>query len=228
MQEFPAATHRTIHLKNSHKPLASLRRDFYRRPTQEVARDLVGLELVRRISIEGRSLTLTGTIIETEAYGSEDDEASHAFRGITKRNSVMFGPVGFSYVYFTYGNHHCVNVTARDDSASAGAVLIRSIRPNLGIDIMQSFRRRQDLRELASGPGRLTQAMGISRNLNGIDLTSPLSELFIYESPPGPAPRVESCTRVGISRACDKPWRFIDASSQSFISRKPAPGPTQV
>lgn len=140
----------------------------------------------------------------------------------------MFGPVGFSYVYFTYGNHHCVNVTARDDSASAGAVLIRSIRPNLGIDIMQSFRRRQDLRELASGPGRLTQAMGISRNLNGIDLTSPLSELFIYESPPGPAPRVESCTRVGISRACDKPWRFIDASSQSFISRKPAPGPTQV
>src|SRR5947209_12209298 len=134
-----------------------LRSEFYKRSTQLVAKELIGRELVRCIKVGNTIQYMAGTIVETEAYGSvQEDEASHAYRGMTKRNEVMFGPVGRAYVYFTYGNHYCVNVTAKEDTQRAGAILIRSINPTRGIELMQVFRNK-DLLDLACGPGKLTR-----------------------------------------------------------------------
>lgn len=189
---------------------------FYQRKTEEVARDLVGMLLVRTLQAGGKKRQLAGIIVETEAYGHTDDEASHAFRGMTERNYVMFGPVGRSYVYFTYGNHFCVNVSARSLDAPAGAVLIRGIEPVKGMDMMKKLRGINNLHMLTSGPGRLTQALSITRAQNGIDVTEPGAELCIGR---GSIRKVASTTRIGISRAAEKSWRFIDASSP-FISRR--------
>jgi DNA-3-methyladenine glycosylase len=197
----------------------TLARAFYQRPTVQVARDLVGKTLVRNVS--GRRLA--GVIVETEAYGHADDPASHAHRGMTGRNSVMFGPAGMAYVYFTYGNHYCVNVSARD-GALAGAVLIRSVEPVDGIATMKRLRGMDDVYLLASGPGRLTQAMKITRAHNGMDMTSRGSGIFIED---GPARRVVSTTRIGISRAVEKEWRFFDPASP-FVSRRPRLASLQV
>lgn len=197
----------------------TLARRFYQRPTVQVAKDLIGKMLVR--SVSGRRLA--GVIVETEAYGHADDPASHACRGMTSRNSVMFGQVGMSYVYFTYGNHYCVNVSARD-GALAGAVLIRSIEPVDGIATMKRLRGTDDVRLLASGPGRLTQAMKITLVQNGMDMTDGNSDIFIED---GPARGVMSMTRIGISRAVEKQWRFFDPASP-FVSRKPRLASLQV
>lgn len=197
----------------------TLARAFYQRPTPQVARDLVGKTLVRNVS--GRRIA--GVIVETEAYGHADDPASHACSGMTGRNSVMFGPVGMAYVYFTYGNHHCVNVSARD-GALAGAVLIRSVEPVDGIATMKKLRGIDDVRLLASGPGRLTQAMKITRAQNGTDMTDSDSGIFIEE---GPAREVMATARIGISRAVEKEWRFFDPASP-FVSRRPRLASLQV
>lgn len=197
----------------------TLARRFYQRPTVQVAKDLIGKMLVRNVS--GRRLA--GVIVETEAYGHADDPASHACRGMTSRNSVMFGQVGMSYVYFTYGNHYCVNVSARD-GALAGAVLIRSIEPVDGIATMKRLRGTDDVRLLASGPGRLTQAMKITLVQNGMDMTDGNSGIFIED---GPSREVVSTTRIGISRAVEKQWRFFDPASP-FVSRKPRLASLQV
>lgn len=190
---------------------------FYRRPTEVVARDLVGKVLVRIIKKNGRAFRLAGRIVETEAYGFDNDPASHACMGPTPRNRVMFGEVGRAYVYFTYGNHYCVNVSARANRIKAGAVLIRGIEPVEGAELMKQFRPVDDAVLLTSGPGRLTQALKITTAHNGLDMTDPESELHI-ESGKKPE-RVIATARIGISRATDKEWRFLDPSSP-YVSRK--------
>ena len=190
---------------------------FYRRPTEVVARELVGKRLVRIFRKNGRAFRLAGTIVETEAYGYSDDLASHACMGPTARNRVMFGDVGRAYVYFTYGNHFCVNVSARSGRTEAGAVLIRGLEPLEGADLMRQLRPVKGDLSLTSGPGKLTQALNITAALNGVDMTSPDSELYIEF---GIRPkRVLATPRIGITRAADKEWRFVDPSSP-YVSRR--------
>lgn len=189
---------------------------FYQRPTEVVAKDLIGKRLVRTIIKSGRPFRLAGTIVETEAYGYSDDLASHARMGPTARNRVMFGDVGKAYIYFTYGNHFCVNVSARS-GAAAGAVLIRGIEPVEGLEMMKQFRPVDDSFSLTSGPGKLTQALKITSTLNGVDMTDQESKLHIeFGSEPV---CVLATPRIGITRATDIEWRFIDPSSP-YVSRK--------
>ncbi|HJU35586.1 MAG TPA: DNA-3-methyladenine glycosylase [Nitrososphaera sp.] len=191
---------------------------FYKRPTEVVAKDLVGKKLVRRIiNSKNQKFLMAGVIVETEAYGYRDDLASHAYIGPTGRNKVMFGNVGRAYVYFTYGNHFCLNISARRSNIEAGAVLIRGIEPIEGVDLMSQFRRVDNIFSLTSGPGKLTQALNITSSLNGTDMTNPESEIYIE---PGKRPKhLVTTPRIGITRAVDKEWRFVDPSSP-FISRK--------
>ena len=196
--------------------MKALPASFYQRPTEQVAKELVGKVLVRNILSENRRCRLAGVIVETEAYGHGDDSASHAHRGQTRRNAVMFGQVGRAYVYFTYGNHHCVNVSARSHDAAAGAVLIRGIEPVEGLGEMKEARQVDDIRLLASGPGRLTQALRITLGENGLNMTSPSSGLWIERGEEREAVATE---RIGITKAADRKWRFIDPSS-AFTSRK--------
>ena len=128
---------------------------FYHWPTEVVAKDLVGKKLVRTIRNNKKHFRLAGIIVETEAYGYSDDLASHAYVGPTDRNKVMFGNVGRAYVYFTYGNHFCLNVSARRSKVEAGAVLIRGIEPVEGVELMRQFRPVDDIFSLTSGPGKL-------------------------------------------------------------------------
>jgi len=137
-----------------------LPRSFYARNTVKVAKDLLGKTLVRKTG----GKIISGIITETEAYRHADDPASHAFGGLTDRNKVMFGHVGIAYVYFTYGMHYCVNAVARSDSYDAGAVLIRSISPKLGINEMIKNRKIKSITNLTNGPAKLTQAMQITKN----------------------------------------------------------------
>ena len=192
-------------------------RSFYRRSTEMVARSLIGKKLVRTIRKNGRAFRLAGIIVETEAYGYRDDAASHAYAGRTARNGVMFGDVGRAYIYFTYGNHFCANVSARSNRTEAGAILIRGLNPVEGIEIMRKFRPVDDLISLTSGPGKLTQAFNIVSALNGLDMTDPQSKLHIeFGSKPA---LIFAATRVGITRATDKEWRFLDPSSP-YVSRR--------
>jgi len=184
--------------------------NFYSRHTAIVARALLGKKLVRLYDDgSGKPKRLSGIICETEAYGSRDDPASHAFNGITERNSLMFGDVGKAYIYFIYGMHYCMNVTARASGSEAGAVLIRSLLPVEGIDIMIGFCDVKDEFNLANGPGKLTKAMDINRSHSGIDLTDRRSELHIENGIE--AKRVICTPRIGISRATEKCWRYMIA-----------------
>jgi DNA-3-methyladenine glycosylase len=190
---------------------------FYQRPTEVVAKDLVGKKLVRTIRNNKKQFRLAGIIVETEAYGYSDDLASHAYVGPTCRNKVMFGDVGRAYVYFTYGNHFCLNVSARRSKVEAGAVLIRGIEPVEGVELMRRFRPVDDIFSLTSGPGKLTQALNITSSLNGADMTNSESEIYIEF---GKRPKhIVTTPRIGITRGVDKEWRFVDPSSP-FISRK--------
>ena len=191
--------------------------EFYHRPTAVVARALIGMRLVRTVVLDGLKSRVSGLIVETEAYGGGDDPASHARMGRTPRNAVMFGQVGRAYVYFTYGNHYCVNVSAKSTRQPAGAVLIRALAPTEGISLMASNRNLDDIYSLASGPGKLTQAMGITSSHNGVDMTSSNSELYIER---GITPtRIFSTARIGITRATEKRWRFVDPTSL-HVSKK--------
>jgi DNA-3-methyladenine glycosylase len=190
---------------------------FYERPTEVVAKDLLGKKLVRTIRYNDKQFRLAGIIVETEAYGHSNDLASHAYVGPTVRNKIMFGDVGRAYVYFTYGNHYCLNVSARSSKVEAGAVLIRGIEPIEGVELMRQFRPVDDIFSLTSGPGKLTQALNITSSLNGTDMTNSESEMYIEF---GKRPkRIATTPRIGITRAVDREWRFVDRSS-SFISRK--------
>jgi DNA-3-methyladenine glycosylase len=188
----------------------ALSRRFYARPSPVVARELLGRLLVRRVGGE----LLVARIVETEAY-QQDDPASHSFRGPTARNEVMFGPAGFLYVYFTYGMHFCMNVvTGRPGEGSA--VLLRAAEPLKGLDAMAKRRGVSAPRLLCSGPARLTQAFGVAREQNGIDVVAG-GELWLGGGRE-PDRAVRTGPRVGIRQAAEVPWRFwIDGSP--FVSR---------
>ena len=178
-----------------------LPREFYSKDTVSVARNLLGKKIVRKI---GR-YEISGIITETEAYRQKDDPASHAFRKITDRNRIMFEQVGTAYVYFTYGMHFCFNIVARSPKTKAGAVLIRAIIPEKGIEIMQENRGNIDLRNLTNGPAKLAQALAITKKDYGVDLTKK-SKLYVTD---GVKPKkITSSPRIGISKAVDKLWNF--------------------
>jgi DNA-3-methyladenine glycosylase len=177
--------------------------DFTRDST-EVARRLIGTTLL----IAG----VGGIIVETEAYDREDP-ASHSFPGPTPRNAVMFGPPGRAYVYLSHGIHWCLNFVCREAGHGAG-VLIRALEPTAGISLMVDRRRRQDLRMLCAGPGRLGQALAVTRELNGKRLDrAPFSLRTTAREA-----RVVCGPRIGISKAIDQPWRFGLAGSP-YLSR---------
>jgi len=179
-----------------------LPREFYQRDTVKVARELLGKNLVRKIG----KLTIFGVITETEAYRNTDDPASHAYRGLTERNKAMFGQVGRAYVYFTYGMYYCVNVVARNHSVSAGAILIRALKPQSGIDIMIKNRKTSKVANLTNGPGKLTQALNINKKQYGTDL-SKKTELYITDGS-NIKEKIFSSKRVGIKNGVDKLWNF--------------------
>jgi DNA-3-methyladenine glycosylase len=181
-----------------------LPRNFYNRPTLTVARELIGARLVRILG----DVKLVGLITETEAYISQKDLACHAKAGITPRTQVMFGEPGHAYVYFTYGNHWMLNVvTERADFPAA--VLIRAIQPLEGVDVMLERRNGRD----TFGPGKLCQAMGITKSENGVDLTNRTSGLWIEEGVSVPNSLVTKGPRVGLNNTPEpwlsKPWRFL-------------------
>lgn len=181
-------------------PAAILPRRFYARDARAVARDLLGATLVHRAP----GGPLGGVIVEVEAYLGADDPASHAFRGPTPRNRVMFGPPGHAYVYFVYGMHHCVNVVT-GPPGTAGAVLVRALAPSVGLARWRLARPDLPLTRAASGPGRVARALGLTRAHDGLDLVrSPL----VVRPRRGPAPPVACGPRIGLSVARDAPWRF--------------------
>ncbi len=187
----------------SEPPLSPLTRSFFERETVEVARDLVGIWLL----YEG----VGGPLVETEAYTDTDDPASHAFRGPTRRNRAMFEEPGRAYVYFVYGNHCCLNVVAHPPGR-AGAVLLRALEPRMGTEAMVTRRGRAQPRLLASGPGRLCQALAIDLTHNGVCMLAWLGASTVTAS-------VSSSPRIGIRQAADRPWRFC-LSGSSWVSRR--------
>ena len=180
---------------------AALAPAFFARPVVTVAAELVGC----MIDVDG----VGGVIVETEAY-DRDDPASHSFKGRTRRNASMFGPPGHAYVYRSYGLHWCLNVVCEPGSA----VLIRAIEPRSGIDVMESRRGLVSPRLLCGGPGRLTQALGITDQHDGHAIGS---AGFSILAAPEPLPVIAD-RRIGISQAVDQPWRFLAAGSR-FVSR---------
>ena len=176
-----------------------LKRAFYNRPTVQVARDLLGHVLVHDAT--------AGVIVETEAYLGGDDLASHSAVGITPRTRVIFGPPGHAYVYFIYGMYECLNLVCEPDGVP-GCVLIRALQPVAGIEIMRQRRpKARKLQDLASGPGKLTLAMGITRALNGADVTR--GDLVV-RAPWEPRPiEIEVTPRIGITKCADLPLRFL-------------------
>jgi DNA-3-methyladenine glycosylase len=193
---------------------------FYARSTKLVARDLLGKTLVRLIyNTSGNVERISGRIVETEAYGFKNDAASHAYGGLTSRNAAMFGQVGRAYIYFTYGIQYCVNVSARSNELDAGAVLIRALQPLEGIEVMKSFRKNDNHLSLTSGPGKLSQALNVTKLLNGEDMTNPESRLHIED---GLNPlAIVTTKRIGINQALDKKWRFViaDATREGYLSK---------
>ena len=198
--------------------LVPLPGDFYARDPRAVSRGLLGKVLVRR---EQRKL-LTARIVEVEAYLGQNDPAAHSASGRTARNFVLFGPPGLTYVYFIYGNHYCFNVSCLPDG-EAGGVLFRALEPISGIEQMAAGRdiaidKAMDLRKLTSGPGRLAEAFGITRERdNEKDLTSRKSDLFIVDDGFRPR-RIEVTPRIGITKAAERPLRFFIAGNR-FVSR---------
>jgi DNA-3-methyladenine glycosylase len=191
-----------------------LARNFYGQPTVQAAQMLLGKYLVR-VHPDG---VTTGMILETEAYVGLEDKASHASRGRTLRNAVMFGPAGFAYVYVIYGMHHCLNAVTEQEGYPA-AILIRAVQPCEGLELMRARRRKEDSRLLANGPGNLCQAFGIERALNGVDLCGDL--LFVEDRKISPADIVTT-TRVGVDYAGpwkEMPWRFYIAGQPEVSKR---------
>ncbi|OGW86191.1 MAG: 3-methyladenine DNA glycosylase [Omnitrophica bacterium RIFCSPHIGHO2_02_FULL_46_11] len=190
----------------------SLDRHFYERNTQVVAFELIGKVLV----FKENGTKISGKIVETEAYFGAKDPASHAYRGMTPRNRVMFGAPGVSYVYFTYGNHHCLNVVTEKEG-TAGAVLIRALEPMEGIELMKKRRGKANEEQLTNGPGKLTQAFGITREHSGINLTS--GSFYIGETGDQEFLSIQTAKRIGISRAKDELLRFYLSTSDHVSVR---------
>ena len=200
-------------------PIRPLSRAFFARSPRRAARDLLGKILVR----EGNP-RLTARIVEVEAYLGENDPAAHAAAGNTARASVLFGPPGYAYVYFIYGNHYCLNVSCEPEG-KAGSVLFRALEPLEGIELMARARGlvlqdSRDLPKLTAGPGRLAEAFGITRSRdNGCDLTSPASSLWIGEDG-FRAKQIQTTPRIGITKAADRPLRYALAGNPCLSRRK--------
>jgi DNA-3-methyladenine glycosylase len=182
------------------------------RPALEVAPALLGHVLARRLP---DGTTLRARIVETEAY-ERDDPASHAFGGQTPRNTAMFGPPGHLYVYFIYGMHFCMNVVT-GAHGHGSAVLLRAGEPLEGLQAMARLRGRGELRDLCRGPARWAQAFGVDRTLDGADLVGG-AEIWLERGRAVPAERIERTPRVGIRKAAEQPWRFVERGS-GWVSR---------
>jgi DNA-3-methyladenine glycosylase len=178
--------------------------EAFARSVHEVAPALIGVTLL----VDG----VGGRIVEVEAYDHEDP-ASHGFRGRTARNASMFGPPGHAYVYRSYGIHWCLNLVCEVEGV-ANAVLVRALEPTHGLDAMRRRRGREDPRLLCGGPGRLCQALGVTREHDGLALDRPPFEVLAAEGPV----EVVSGPRIGITRAAELPWRYAEAGSR-FLSR---------
>jgi len=193
--------------------MKALCRDFYQRGTVEVARDLLG-----KVLVHGPA---AGIVVETEAYLGGNDLASHSAAGITDRTRVIFGPPGHAYVYLSYGMHECLNIVAEPDG-EAGCVLIRALEPIEGLDIMRTRRpKARTDRDLTSGPGKLTRALGITRAQNGLDLTQgdpTTGDLIVRPPVVESAFEIEVSPRIGITKCRDLPLRFT-IEGNPFISR---------
>ena len=189
-----------------------LPRSFYARGTVTVARALLNKRLVR---MSGRAM-LIGRIVEVEAYGGRNDPASHAYRGRTPRNMPMFGESGHAYIYFTYGNHYCLNVTTQP-AGIPGAVLIRAIEPLNGLDVMKRLRPSVAELQLTNGPGKLTKALGIDKSLNEIDMTRQ-GLLFIAKAGSHSLFVIKRSARIGITLGIEHLWRFY-IKSNLYVSR---------
>jgi len=193
-----------------------LRRSFYLEQPDVVARKLLGKLVIRRI--DGHRVT--GRIVELEAYLGLDDPASHSYIGETARNAVLFGPPGFAYVYFIYGMYYCLNVSCQP-KGHAGGILIRALEPVEGLDIMARLRKLPPTaspRLLTSGPGRLCQALDITRAAhNGLDVTSRASVLQFLDDGFEPD-MIRSTPRIGISKAIEHPLRFV-IEGNAFVSK---------
>jgi DNA-3-methyladenine glycosylase len=188
----------------SQKPGKLLKRSFFSRSVHEVAPDLIGVTFL----VGGAG----GIIVEVEAY-HHTEPAAHSYRGPTPRNVVMFGPPGFVYVYRSYGIHWCINFVC-EKAGSAAAVLIRAVEPTHGIPAMRRRRLLHDERALCSGPGRLTEAMGITHAHNGKALDAPPFALYARTS----TPDVVAGVRIGLTKAVDLPWRYGLRGSK-FLSK---------
>jgi DNA-3-methyladenine glycosylase len=199
-----------------------LSREFFNRDPATVARELLGKLLIRRA---GRNL-LAGRVVEDEAYLGEDDPAAHASAGQTARNAVLFGPPGHAYVYFIYGNHYCLNVSCMPEGRGEG-VLFRALEPVFGLDTMALARgidlpsspRATQLRMISSGPGRMAEALDITRERdNGKDLTTSKSDLWLADD--GFKPQgIAATPRIGITKAVDRPLRFAIVGN-TYVSGK--------
>jgi DNA-3-methyladenine glycosylase len=181
-----------------------LKRAFFARSVHEVAPDLIGATLL----VNG----VGGIIVEVEAY-HHTDPAAHSFRGPTPRNQVMFGPPGFAYVYRSYGIHWCVNFVCEEEG-SASAVLIRALQPTHGVPAMRLRRGLHDERSLCSGPGKLTEALAITRAHNALALDTPPIELHARTDKPD----IVSGVRIGITKAAELPWRY-GLKESKFLSK---------
>jgi DNA-3-methyladenine glycosylase len=191
--------------------LTALGRDFFDRSVHDVARELIGCTL-----LHGGA---GGVIVETESY-DEDDPACHGYNGPTARNEVLFGPPGVAYVYFSYGVHNLLNAVC-EPQGRAAAVLIRALEPTVGVEAMARRRGRSELRELCSGPGKLTQALGVGLDANGLPLSKPPFEVRGREAA-WHGVEIAAGPRIGITRAADYPWRFCAAGNE-HLSRPAGP-----
>jgi DNA-3-methyladenine glycosylase len=181
-------------------------RGFFDRSVHDVARDLIGCELAVGPA--------AGIIVETEAYEAADP-ACHAYIGRTARNEVLFGPPGYAYVYLSYGIHSLLNFVTEPEG-SASAVLIRALEPTKGIDLMRERRGRDELEQLCSGPGKLTEALDVDLSLNGVDLFA--SPFQLADRVSGWKGEITASPRIGITKAADLPWRYCVSDSR-FVSR---------
>jgi len=204
---------------NSLGQVAWLKEEFFDRDPRRVARALLGKLLIRT----SPGVVLVGRIVETEAYLGDEDEAAHSFAGKTARNAVLFGPPGRAYVYFIYGNHYCLNISCMPDGVP-GCILVRALEPLLGMEEMAALREitleeTKNLKLLTSGPGRLAEAFGITREHdNGKDLTSTKSDLYVADDGFNSG-KIAITPRIGISKAAELPLRYIIVGNK-FVSGK--------
>ena len=195
-----------------------LNRSFYRGELLQVAKSLLGKILVK----VDRKISLSGKIVEVEAYHGDFDKAAHSYNGMTERTKIMFEEGGYLYVYFTYGAHNCCNVVT-GKKGQGTAVLIRAVEPLTGIEKMiknrfgRKLKNEKEIFNLTSGPGKICKSFGINRKHSGTDLTG--DEIFILEGEKIKSEDIGISKRIGISKSVDLPWRFFIKDNQ-FLSRK--------